>query len=46
MAYMSVCHQEADVDGDGCINYEEFVGMMRSAGHYSRVDGSWQKHDK
>ena len=38
--------QEADVDGDGCINYEEFVGMMRSAGHYSRVDGSWQKHDK
>ena len=38
--------QEADVDGDGCINYEEFVGMMRSAGHYSRVDGSWQKSSK
>ena len=34
--------QEADVDGDGCINFEEFVGMMKSAGHYSRVDGSWQ----
>ena len=33
--------QEADVDGDGSINYEEFVGMMKSAGHYSRVDGSW-----
>ena len=34
--------QEADVDGDGSINFEEFVGMMKSAGHYSRVDGSWQ----
>ena len=24
--------QEADIDGDGCINYEEFYGMMTSAG--------------
>ena len=23
---------EADVDGDGCINYEEFYSMMTSAG--------------
>ena len=39
--------QEADVDGDGCINFEEFVGMMKSAGHYSKVDGSWvQGNDK
>ena len=22
----------ADIDGDGCINYEEFYGMMTSAG--------------
>ena len=35
------------MDGDGCINFEEFVSMMKSAGHYSRVDGSWQgKQDK
>ena len=24
--------QEADIDGDGCINYEEFYNMMTSAG--------------
>ena len=23
---------EADIDGDGCINYEEFYSMMTSAG--------------
>ena len=32
--------------GDGSINFEEFVSMMKSAGHYSRVDGSWQKTNK
>ena len=26
---------EADVDGDGSINYEEFYSMMTSAGRYS-----------
>ena len=26
--------QEADIDGDGSINYEEFYGMMTSAGRY------------
>ncbi len=31
--------QEADVDGDGQINYEEFNAMMNSAGHYVKVDG-------
>ena len=34
--------KEADTDGDGSINFEEFVSMMKSAGHYSKVDGSWQ----
>ena len=24
--------EEADIDGDGSINYEEFYGMMTSAG--------------
>ena len=28
--------QEADVDGDGCINYEEFYGMMTSTGRWVR----------
>ena len=32
--------EEADTDGDGCINFEEFVSMMKSGGNYSRVDGS------
>ena len=27
--------QEADIDGDGSINYEEFYGMMTSAGRYN-----------
>ena len=31
--------KEADTDGDGSINFEEFVSMMKSAGHYSKVDG-------
>ena len=35
-------YKEADTDGDGSINFEEFVNMMKSAGHYSKVDGSWQ----
>ena len=26
--------QEADVDGDGSINYEEFYGMMTSTGRW------------
>ena len=26
--------EEADTDGDGCINYEEFVSMMKSAGSW------------
>ena len=34
--YFSNCLQEADVDGDGQINYEEFNSMMNSAGHYSK----------
>ena len=29
--------QEADIDGDGSINYEEFYGMMTSAGRYNKV---------
>ena len=31
---------QADIDGDGCINYEEFYTMM--AGH----DGHWLTIDK
>ena len=38
--------KEADTDGDGSINFEEFVAMMKSAGHYSKVDGSWQFETK
>ena len=34
------------MDGDGCINYEEFVGMMKSVGHYSKVDGTWNNSEK
>ena len=37
--------EEADTDGDGNINFDEFVCMMKSAGHYSKVDGSWQMDD-
>ena len=40
-AFMQLYFQEADVDGDGTINYEEFVSMINSAGHYSKVDGTW-----
>ena len=29
--------QEADIDGDGSINYEEFYGMMTSAGRYGVI---------
>ena len=36
----------ADLNGDQAINFEEFVGMMKSAGHYSRVDGSWQGNEE
>merc|ERR1712142_103639 len=32
---------EADVDGDGCINYEEFYGMMTSTGRYCKADSSF-----
>ena len=28
--------QEADIDGDGSINYEEFYGMMTSTGRGGR----------
>ena len=33
--------QEADVDGDGCINYEEFYTMMTSGGRYCKSDCSF-----
>jgi len=32
---------EADIDGDGCINYEEFYSMMTSAGRYCKADSSF-----
>merc|ERR1712098_135156 len=32
---------EADVDGDDCINYEEFYGMMTSTGRYCKADSSF-----
>lgn len=32
---------EADVDGDGSINYEEFYGMMTSTGRYCKGDSSF-----
>merc|ERR1712032_1604317 len=32
---------EADIDGDGCINYEEFYGMMTSAGRYCKADSGF-----
>jgi len=33
--------EEADVDGDGSINYEEFYAMMTSAGRYCKADSSF-----
>ena len=33
--------QEADIDGDGCINYEEFYSMMTSGGRYCKADCSF-----
>lgn len=33
--------EEADVDGDGSINYEEFYMMMTSAGRYCKADSSF-----
>ena len=33
--------QEADIDGDGCINYEEFYNMMTSGGRYCKADSSF-----
>ena len=33
--------QEADIDGDGCINYEEFYNMMTSGGRYCKSDCSF-----
>ena len=35
------CCQEADIDGDGCINYEEFYLMMTSGGRYCKTDCSF-----
>jgi len=32
---------EADIDGDGSINYEEFYNMMTSAGRYCKADSSF-----
>ena len=33
--------EEADTDGDGSINYEEFYLMMTSAGRYCKADSSF-----
>jgi len=33
--------EEADIDGDGSINYEEFYGMMTSAGRYCKADSGF-----
>lgn len=37
--------EEADTDGDGCINYEEFYIMMTSAGRYCKGDASFVGDD-
>ena len=37
--------EEADTDGDGCINYEEFYQMMTSAGRYCKGDASFVGDD-
>ena len=37
--------EEADTDGDGCINYEEFYMMMTSAGRYCKGDASFVGDD-
>jgi len=36
---------EADKDGDGSINYEEFYAMMTSAGRYCKADSSFVGDD-
>jgi len=33
--------EEADIDGDGSINYEEFCAMMNSVGNYNKGAESW-----
>jgi len=33
--------EEADIDGDGSINYEEFCAMMNSVGSYNKGAESW-----
>ena len=37
--------EEADTDGDGSINYEEFYMMMTSAGRYCKGDASFVGDD-